>query len=108
MRWNRVEGYFEMLCTSCQKKDRACYWPLTKNEFGQPEFWIAGNMQTCRSCTLTAKRLAEKHKRQSDPEHRAKRNQYAKDYYAENKPVVSMKHTQYMREYRAKKKETAA
>lgn len=106
VRWNKAEGYFEMLCPSCQKRGGLCYWPLTLNEHHQPEFWHPRSMQACRACILSEKRRVERERLRNDPEYREKRRLKAAAYYKENKKVMNMKHKYYMREYR--NRETAA
>lgn len=103
VRWNRKEGYFEMFCPSCSEKKGTSYWPLTIDEFGQPEFWKPSNMQTCRGCINEAKRMALKKRNATDPAFRERRRQEAAAYYAENKAVVNFKHRIYMQTYRKKK-----
>lgn len=87
---------------------RQCFWPLTLDDNGRPEFWQPSNMRACRACILEAKRKAAKIERNSNPELREKRRQYAAQYYSENKRVHNMKHAIYMKAYRAAKKENVA
>lgn len=105
VRFNKAEGYFEMLCPGCEKRGNVQYfWPLTLDELGKPEFWDAGSLQRCRACNLEKKRKDGRDKRASDPEYRERLRLEAKAYYAENKKVMSMKHSDYMRGYRERKR----
>lgn len=98
-----------MLCPSCLRKNAGSYfWPLTLNDLGSPEFWIPGNMQTCRACYLEHKRNYEKSKVRNNPEYREQRRQQAAKYYEENKEVHNMKHKSYMKIYRQRKRDNAA
>lgn len=44
VRWNKVEGYFEMACGRCRDLARKCWWELDR------ALWNPASLQLCRAC----------------------------------------------------------
>lgn len=106
VRWDPELRAFTLKCDDCAANGKTAYWPLTVDEVtGQPEYWNPRTMQRCRACDADQRRRKERERTRNNPELREARRIAAKQYYCENKDVISMKHSEYMRGYRRRMKD---